>query len=55
MDMTGYEKCRDCKWLSNISSSIGRKCLAPNKKFKERYQSFKQPSGKACKKYFEEK
>ena len=53
--MTGHEKCRDCKWLSNISSSIGRKCVAPNKKFKERYQSFKQPSGKACKRYFEEK
>ena len=48
-----YDKCRDCKWLSNETSSIGRKCVAPGKKWKKPYQGYKQPSAKACKKYFE--
>lgn len=51
--MTGHEKCRDCKWLSKEKSSIGRKCVAPNKVYKHYYSAFKQPCAKACKRFFE--
>lgn len=47
-------KCRDCKWLSNEKSCIGRKCVNPDRKWKTTTAMWHQPSAKACK-TFEEK
>jgi hypothetical protein len=47
-------KCRDCKWLSNEKSCIGRKCVNPDRKWKTTTAMWHQPSTKACK-AFEEK
>ena len=52
---SGYERCRDCKWLSDEKHSIGFRCVAPGKVWKSTTAMFKYPSAKACKGFFEPK
>ena len=47
-------KCKDCKHLSGKTSSIGRLCTV-NKHWSTPTAMWKQPSGRACKRYFERK
>lgn len=48
-----YRKCRDCKWLSNEKSCVGRKCVNPDRKWKSNTAMWHQPSAKACKAFEE--
>lgn len=51
----GYDRCRDCKWMSDEKHSIGFRCIAPGKPWKSTTAMFKYPSAKACKGFFERK
>lgn len=44
-----YDKCRDCKYLTGIKSTIGVECMNPTKEFKTNTAHFKYPHTKACK------
>ena len=63
--MTDYPKCRDCIWLGGKRTSVGIECMQPDnqKKWLQKEElrkgkfypkvvaRYKQPSGRACKKY----
>ena len=44
-----YDKCKDCKWLSENTKSIGRECVNPNRKWRTDVARWHAPSAKACK------
>lgn len=50
-----YTKCKDCRFLSDERTTVGRKCLAPGKHWLYPSSMYKQPTQRACKKCFEPK
>jgi len=44
-----HHKCKECMWLANEKTVIGRKCVNPHKVWKSRTAMWHQPSCKACK------
>lgn len=44
-----YNRCRDCKYLTGIESTIGVECMNENKQFRTKTARFKYPCAKACK------
>lgn len=51
LDGSAIKKCKDCKYLSDEKASIGRRCVCPTKEWKYRSAQWKQPCGRACKKF----
>ena len=44
-----HHKCKECQWLANEKTVIGRKCVNPHKVWRSRTAMWHQPSCKACK------
>ena len=49
--LNGRLKCRDCIWLSDEKTVIGRKCVCPDKKFNSKTAMWKPGSTPACKNF----
>ena len=44
-----YGKCRDCKWLKGLQTTIGVECLNPKKRWQTKTAKYKYPCTMACK------